>query len=196
MSSSHGARPAGHLRANLTLPNAITLVRIALIMVFGALLVARADGWAITALAVAGASDFLDGYLARRLGQTSELGRVLDPAADRLLTVVVVVGLAWREIIPWWLLVVLLARDVVMGLALLWLRTRTRATPTVTWLGKKATFALYVFLPLSYLAFERWEVVHLIAIWGATCAAVAYWGSAVQYLSQVRAAGAHARQTT
>lgn len=187
--ASHG------VRRHLTVPNVITMARIALIVVFGVLLVSHHDGWAIAALAVAGVSDFLDGFLARKLNQTSELGRVLDPAADRLLTVVVVVGLAWREIIPWWLVAVLLARDLVMGLALLWLRRRTTHMPTVTRLGKAATFALYVFLPLSYLAYERWDDVHVIALWGAAAAAIAYWASAVQYLSQVRAAGASGAST-
>lgn len=180
------APPQRSLREQLTVPNAITVARIGLIVVFGVLLVAREDGWAITALAVAGASDFLDGYLARRLGQTSDLGRFLDPAADRLLTVVVVLGLAWREIIPWWLVGLLLARDVVMGIALLWWRTRGAATPKVTFLGKSATFALYVFLPLSYLAYGRWDGVQAFAIVGAAVSSIAYWGSAVQYLSQLR----------
>ena len=118
------------LREQLTVPNGITLARIALIVVFGVLLVARHDGWAITALAIAGVSDFLDGYLARKLNQTSELGRILDPAADRLLTIVVVIGLAWRDIIPWWLLVALLARDVVKGIAMLWVRRAISVTPS------------------------------------------------------------------
>ncbi|WP_291377856.1 CDP-alcohol phosphatidyltransferase family protein [Demequina sp.] len=176
-------------RLNATLPNAITVVRIVLIGVFVVLLVRHQDAWAITALAVAGLSDFVDGYLARRLGQVSDLGRMLDPAADRLLTVAVVVGLAWREIIPWWLVVALLARDAVMVVALLWLARRRLQTPTVTFLGKSATAALYVFLPLSYLAFGRWDTVHTVALVGATVAAVVYWGSAVQYLSQARRAG-------
>ncbi len=190
MSADSAPLTLSRLRAQFTLPNAITMARIALIVVFGFLLVAHHDGWAITALAIAGVSDFLDGYLARKLNQTTALGRILDPAADRLLTVVVIIGLAWREIIPWWLVAVLLARDVVMAIALLWLRGRSTETPTVTFLGKSATFALYVFLPLSYLAYERWDVVHAIAIWGAAFSAIAYWGSAVQYLSQVRRAGA------
>ncbi len=172
----------------MTLPNMITLARIGLIVVFGVLLVKSIDGWAITVLAVAGASDFLDGFLARKLGQTSELGRFLDPAADRILTVVVVLGLAWRDIIPWWLVALLLARDVVMGLALLWWRQRGAANPQVTFLGKSATFALYVFLPLAYLTYERWDGVHTFAIIGAAVSSVAYWGSAVQYLTQLRRA--------
>lgn len=182
--------------SNLTLPNAITMVRLALIVAFGVLLVQGHDAWAITALAVAGASDFLDGYLARRLGQTSALGRFLDPAADRLLTVVVVLGLAWRDIIPWWLVGALLARDLVMGLALLWLRGRRGAAPAVTFLGKSATAALYVFLPLSYLAYGRWDAVHTVAIVGAAVAAAAYWGSAVQYLAEIRRAGTLVRSGT
>lgn len=176
-------------RLNANLPNAITIVRIALIGVFVLLLVRNEDAWAITALAVAGASDFLDGYLARRLGQVSALGRVLDPAADRLLTVAVALGLAWRDIIPWWLVVVLLARDVVVAVALVWLARRRLPTPIVTFLGKLATAALYVFLPLSYLAYDRWDAVHTVALWGAAGAAVAYWGSALQYLAQARRAG-------
>ena len=173
-------------REQVTLPNIITLVRIGLIVVFGVLLVRSVDGWAITVLAIAGASDFLDGYVARKLGQTSELGRFLDPAADRMLTAVVVLGLAWRDIIPWWLVALLLARDVVMGIALLWWRKRGASTPQVTFLGKTATFALYVFLPLSYLAYERWDGVHTFAIIAAAFSSIAYWGSAVQYLAQLR----------
>lgn len=188
--------PPARRHSNLTLPNAITMVRLVLIVVFGVLLVQGHDAWAITALAIAGASDFLDGYLARRLGQTSALGRLLDPAADRLLTVVVVLGLAWRDIIPWWLVVVLLARDVVMGLALLWLRGRHGAAPAVTFLGKSATAALYFFLPLSYLAFGRWDAVHTVAIVGAAIAAIAYWGSAVQYLAAIRRSGTRVPQGT
>ncbi len=176
-------------RLNATLPNAITLVRIALIVVFVVLLARFEDAWAITALAVAGASDFLDGYLARRLGQTSALGRFLDPAADRLLTVAVVFGLAWRDIVPWWLVGVLLARDAVMAIMLVWVARRGLSAPIVTYLGKVATAALYVFLPLSYLAYDRWDAVYTIALWGAAAAAVAYWGSAVQYLAQAKDAG-------
>lgn len=187
-SMSPASASASWWRLNATLPNAITLLRMALIFVFVMLLVRHQDAWAIAALAVAGASDFLDGFLARRLGQTSALGRVLDPAADRLLTVAVVVGLAWRDIIPWWLVVVLLARDAVVGVALVWLATKRLSTPIVTFLGKSATAALYLFLPMSYLAYERWDAVYSVALWGAAGAAVAYWGSAVQYLAQARQA--------
>ena len=171
---------------NLNVPNTITLARIALIAVFGVLLVQGHDAWAITALAVAGASDFLDGFLARKLNQTSSWGAVLDPAADRILTVVVVFGLAWRDIIPWWLVAVLLARDVVVGLSLVWLKSRKGELPAVTFVGKSATFGLYFALPLAYLSFGRWDLWHTIALVLAVLAAVLYWISGVQYVVQSR----------
>lgn len=181
-------------RLNATIPNAISVVRIALIVVFVVLLVRHEDAWAIAALAVAGVSDFLDGYLARRLGQTSALGTVLDPAADRLLTLAVVIGLAWRDIIPGWLVAVLLARDVLVGGVLLWLTMKSLPTPIVTFLGKTATAVLYVFLPLAYLAFGRSDPIHTVALVGAAAGAVLYWGSGVQYLAQAKRIGSgHSR---
>lgn len=168
-----------------TIPNLITLGRIGLIFAFGFLLVAGYDVLAIAALAVAGISDWLDGYLARRWDQRTELGRILDPAADRVLTVVVVLGLALREIIPWWLVALLLARDVVVGIALLVGRKRGISAPQVTFAGKLATALLYVFLPLAYLAavaFPTWVWLHTMAIVGATASAVLYWASGVTYV--------------
>lgn len=167
------------------IPNAITIARILLIVVFGYLLMTHRDGWAIAVLALAGISDFLDGYLARKWNQATELGRILDPAADRILTVVVVLGLAIRDIIPWWLVVFLLARDVVVGVALLVGRRRGIAAPQVTFIGKTATFVLYFALPLAYLAFERWDTVHMVAIVVATLAGALYWASGIGYVRAV-----------
>ncbi|WNM25822.1 CDP-alcohol phosphatidyltransferase family protein [Demequina capsici] len=170
-----------------TVPNLISMVRIGLVFAFGALLVTHHDGWAIAALAAAGASDFLDGYLARRWGQVTALGRILDPTADRLLTIVVVLGLALRTIIPWWLVVILLLRDAAVGAALLVGRSRGVVTPQVTFIGKVATALLYVFLPLAYLAFARWNPVHALAVIGACVAAVLYWWAGLGYVRDVLA---------
>ncbi len=174
-------------RAVWTVPNVISMVRIVLVVAFGVLLVTNQDGWAIAALAAAGVSDFFDGFLARRWHQVTVLGRLLDPAADRLLTIVVVLGLALRTIIPWWLVVILLLRDIVVGLALLWGRARGVGSSQVTFIGKTATFALYVFLPLAYLGSERWDVLHTIAIVGASLSAVVYWIAGLGYLADIRA---------
>lgn len=168
-----------------TLPNAISMARIALIVVFAVLLVRRVDGWAITALAVAGVSDFLDGFLARRWNQVTRLGRVLDPAADRLLTVAVVLGLGLRSIIPWWLVAILFARDIAVGIALLVGRRAGVESPQVTFAGKSATFGLYVFLPLSYLAYGHSDVWHAIGIGGAVVSTAVYWWSGIGYVADV-----------
>ncbi|SEI84684.1 CDP-alcohol phosphatidyltransferase family protein [Demequina mangrovi] len=173
-----------------TIPNAISAVRLVLIVVFGTLLAAERDAWAIVALAAAGITDFLDGFLARRWGQVTRLGRLLDPAADRLLTAAVVLGLAFRDVIPWWLVAVLLARDVMVGVGLLIAHHHHVESPQVTFVGKVATAMLYLFLPLAYLAvvaFPSWGIVSAIAVAGASAASVLYWYSGIGYIRDLRA---------
>lgn len=186
MSDSPAAgTPSAPSAAIWTLPNVISFVRILLIGVFGALFFAAEDGWAILVLAGAGLSDFLDGFLARRWNQVTRLGRLLDPAADRLLTIVVVLGLAIRDIIPWWLVFVLLLRDLVVASALIYGKARKTRSPQVSFVGKSATFCLYIFLPLAYVSFERWDGVHAAAIGGAVFAAVLYWISGIGYVRDI-----------
>ncbi|MDN4481731.1 CDP-alcohol phosphatidyltransferase family protein [Demequina muriae] len=168
-----------------TVPNVISMVRIGLIGVFGWLLVAGYDLWAVGALVAAGVSDFLDGFLARRWQQVTVLGRLLDPAADRLLTIVVVIALALRGAVPWWLVAILLARDAMVATVVLVGRTHHVSTPQVTFTGKAATAALYVFLPLAFLAHDRWDGVHVAAIIGACAAAGLYWISGIAYVRDV-----------
>jgi cardiolipin synthase len=168
-----------------TIPNVISMVRIVLIVVFAVLLARHADGWAITALVAAGVSDFFDGFLARRWNQVTTLGRVLDPTADRLLTFAVVIGLGLRSVIPWWLVAVLLARDAVVGIALLVGKNRGVGTPQVTFIGKAATAGLYFFLPLSYLAYSRSDMWHAIGIWGSAASAAVYWFAGLGYVADI-----------
>lgn len=169
-----------------TVPNAISMARIGLIGAFLYFLVADQDVWALVTLVAAGVSDFLDGYLARRWNQSTALGRLLDPLADRLLTVAVVVGFAVRGIIPWWLLAVLLARDAVVAIALWWGHRAHVAMPEVTRVGKLATLLLYLFLPLAYLAFNRWDSIHDVAIIGTVTATAVYWWAGGQYIQDIR----------
>lgn len=171
--------------ATWTIPNAISGLRIVLIVVFTVLLAQHQDVWALVALVGAGVSDFLDGYLARRWNQVTALGRILDPLADRLLTVAVVIGLALREIVPWWLVGFLLARDVVVGIALIYGRRHRVPAPQVTMMGKLATAMLYFFLPLAYLAYERSQPIWVVAIIGAAAAGVAYWAAGLGYVRDV-----------
>jgi cardiolipin synthase len=171
--------------AKWTVPNAISGLRIVLIVVFMVLLAQHQDVWALVALVGAGVSDFLDGFLARRWNQVTALGRILDPLADRLLTVAVVIGLALREIVPWWLVAFLLARDVVVGVALLYGRRHHVPSPQVTLIGKLATAMLYFFLPLAYLAYGRSQPIWVVAIIGSAAAGVVYWVAGLGYVRDV-----------
>ena len=106
-----------------TVPNAISVARLAGVPVFLWLVLGpHADGWAVALLIAAALSDWLDGAIARAWNQQSRLGQVLDPAADRLYIAATLIGLAIRGIIPWWLVALLVARELVLGAALLVLR--------------------------------------------------------------------------
>lgn len=98
------------------LPNLICLIRIALVWPIAAALNGRQHFEALALFMLAGFSDGLDGYLAKRFRWTSDLGKVLDPLADKLLLVTVFVEGAWLELIPWWLSAAVVARDVFIGL--------------------------------------------------------------------------------
>jgi cardiolipin synthase len=173
----------------LTVPNLISFARLLLVPVFAVLLVRRQDLWAFAVLAVSGASDWLDGVLARRLGQVSRLGQLLDPAADRLFILVTIVALAWRGVVPWWLVVALVARDVVLALMLLVLARVGEPPLPVHLAGKAGTFALLYAFPLLLLA--TWQgalgtvatvLGWAFALWGVGL----YWFSGVLYLEQAR----------
>lgn len=148
----------GKLEAELssriwTVPNILSLIRLLGIPLFlWLVLVEQADVWAFVVLVLASASDWLDGALARALNQTSKLGAILDPLADRLYIAATIIGLALRGIIPWWLVLALALRDVM--LLLLWpaLRRRGLIALPVTLLGKAATFCLlWGFRPSSWV---------------------------------------------
>src|SRR4051812_22162403 len=106
-----------------TLPNALSVLRLLGVPVFLWLLLGpEEDGWALVVLMVSGITDWLDGKLARWLNQGSRLGALLDPAADRLYIVSTLVALALRDVVPVWVVALLLGREVVLGAMLLVLR--------------------------------------------------------------------------
>ncbi|MGR6964155.1 CDP-alcohol phosphatidyltransferase family protein [Geodermatophilus sp. URMC 61] len=136
-----------------TLPNALSVLRLLGVPLFLWLLLGpQADGWAVVVLMVAGATDWLDGKLARALGQSSKLGALLDPAADRLYIVATLIAFVLREVVPLWVVAVLVGREVVLGLALLVLRVHGYPPLQVHYLGKAATFILLYAFPLLLLA--------------------------------------------
>jgi len=133
----------------LTVPNALSGLRLVLIGVFVYLLLwTDAYGAAVVVLMVSGASDWADGKIARLLDQYSRLGELLDPAVDRLYMVVIPVSFAIAGIVPWWIIAVLIARDALLAAMLPVLRSRGLAALPVTYIGKAATFALMSAFPL------------------------------------------------
>lgn len=165
-----------------TVPNAISMARLALVPVFAWLIAAGHDLAALGVLALAGFSDWLDGVIARRFDQGSRLGAMLDPAADRLYILVTLVMLAWREVVPWWLVVVLVGRDVLLAGLLPALARRGYGPLPVHFVGKAGTFALLYAFPLLLLA--QWPgavgEVARAAGW-----AFAWWGIAFYWLAAV-----------
>ena len=137
----------------LTLPNLLSVLRLAGVPLFLYLvLVPQADGWAVLVLAVGGFTDWLDGKLARLLRQDSRLGAMLDPAVDRLYILAALVALGVREVVPWWAVVALVARDLVLAATLPVLRSRGYGPYQVMYLGKAATFLLLYAFPLLLAA--------------------------------------------
>jgi cardiolipin synthase (CMP-forming) len=178
----------------LTIPNGISAARLAGVPVFLWLVLgprtAVADDWAVALLIVAGLSDWLDGKIARALNQTSRLGQVLDPAADRLYIVSTIVALAIRGIIPWWLVAVLGLRELTVGAALGVLRRRVGfGTLQVSLAGKGATLCLLYAFPLLFLGdHPGWggTLARVIGWAFATWGTLLYWWAAMLYLAQVR----------
>lgn len=165
----------------LTVPNLLSFARLAILPVIYLDLVSGAHLRAFVLLAVFASSDWFDGYIARRFDQVSKLGKLLDPLSDRVLFVVVGVGFAVGDLLPWWAVLLLLGRDalVVVSGGIVLLRGGVR--PEVTRLGKTATFGLLFALPAFLLAsvvgagpLEPQPLVQGVA-WGA------YWPSVVMY---------------
>ncbi len=179
-----GARPRPDWA---TVPNLISVLRLVLVPAFALLALAEQDAWALGVLVVAGASDWLDGRLARALNQQSRLGELLDPAADRLFILITLLVLASRDVVPWWLVAVLVGRDVLLTAVLGVLMARRIGPLPVHFVGKAGTFALLYALPMLLLA--RWPgwigttadvVGWAMAVWGIAL----YWLAAAVYLRQ------------
>jgi cardiolipin synthase (CMP-forming) len=187
-STAAGAAQAGGPGRIWTVPNAISVARLAGVPVFLWLVLGpQADGWAFALLILAGVSDWLDGKIARAWNQQSRLGQVLDPAADRLYIAATLIGLAVRGIIPWWLVGLLVAREVVLGAALLMLRQHGYGPLQVSLVGKTATLCLLYAFPLVLLgshagplALAARIIGWAFAIWGTAL----YWWAAALYLVQ------------
>lgn len=168
-----------------TVPNVISFIRLLFVPIFLWLLVTGQDGPALAVLIIATASDFIDGFIARTYNQVTTLGALLDPASDRLFIAASVIGLTIRGMIPWPLLIAILARDVVLLAIVLIRGVRVSDFPRVNFVGKTATFVLFVAFPVivlsNILTAATVPLVVLGWVLGAS-GAVLYWAAGLTYL--------------
>ncbi len=174
----------------LTIPNVLSVLRLLGVPLFLWLLLGpEADGLALAVLMLAGASDYFDGKIARALNQTSKLGTLLDPAADRLYIFATLAAFVLRDIIPWWLAALIVGRDLLLAPTLPLLRRHGYGPLQVSYVGKAATFNLLYAFPLLLIGAHDWAisdaarpVAWAFVIWGTAL----YLYSAGLYLAQVR----------
>lgn len=181
-----------------TWANGFTLLRLLGAPAFAWLLLGAHDTLAAAVLlGVLGSTDWVDGFLARRLGQVSKVGKVFDPVADRILLLVAVCSAIDWGAVPLWLGVVVLVREVIVSSAVLALAAAGAERIDVLWIGKAGTFALMLSLPLffGFHAEPGWRDVLVAPAWIAAIAGIALsWGAAGAYLPAARRAlrAAHA----
>jgi cardiolipin synthase len=193
------AHPAAASERMLTLPNVLSIARLVGVPIFLWAIVTERDAVALVTLMASGLTDYADGKIARTFHMESRLGQFLDPIADRLYILTTLVGLAWRDIIPLWLVLVLISREVAMTLMLLYLRSRGQVGLPVHFVGKAATFNLLYAFPLLLLAESPGTLGEIarpmgwaFAWWGI----VLYWLAAVLYALQAHFVLARKKEVT
>ncbi len=200
-SSKNGMSTASSNESKLvTIPNVVTAVRIACIplfiwmTVFAHMLVAGA-----ILLGFLGATDWVDGQLARRLDQVSNLGKLLDPTADRLLVVAGVIAAILSHAIPIWLVAVVLLREVLVSLAVLLLMLLGAKRIDVLFVGKAGTFAIMVAFPAFLISYGHatWQSPFHIIAWVATAAGLVLgWAAVLAYIPAAKRAISNRNSTT
>ena len=173
----------------ITWPNVLSGLRLLLVPVFLWMILIDQNLIAFSILAFSSFTDWLDGFLARKLNQMSRLGQLLDPAADRLFILASLIGLAMTHKVPWWLVLVIVARDLVLFFTLPLLAQVGYGPLPVNYTGKAGTFALLYAFPLMLLpeilpeqiAIWVYPVAWAFAFWGVWL----YWWTGFIYLRQV-----------
>jgi cardiolipin synthase (CMP-forming) len=169
-----------------TLPNLISLGRIAGTPVFAWLLLGAGERYAAAwLLGFLGATDWLDGWVARRSGTVSELGKVLDPVADRILIVAAAVAVLIDGSFPRWLAAAVLAREAVVSIGVLVLASLKAPRIDVLWVGKAGTLALMLAVPMFLVAEAgvSWSEIARPLAWGSAAAGLVLgWIAAASYI--------------
>jgi cardiolipin synthase len=170
-------------------PNVLSMLRLVCVPIFLWLILTYQENWALLVLILSGVTDYLDGKIARRYNQVTRVGQLLDPLADRLYILSTLLGLAWRQIIPWWLVAILVAREVFgTALVLVVRHFGYRALP-VHFIGKAATFNLLCAFPLILLGQgdSRLAALALPCGWAfAWWGTIFYWVAGIMYAIQTR----------
>ncbi len=178
------------LRDALTIPNGVSFVRLLGVPYFWWVLLAQDRvGLAAALIFLIGSTDWIDGYLARRLNQISEVGKVLDPLADRLMIASALIGGLVAGVLPLAIGVPLLAREILVGFGALYMGARGARTVEVRYLGKLATFLIYGAIPSFYLdaaGIVPWMFGSAAWISGAVGLILYYWVG-VEYVRDSRA---------
>lgn len=178
-------------RRIFTIPNVVSFVRLLMVPVFWWVLLGKEDiPMAAAIVFLIGWTDWVDGYLARRLDQVTRLGSILDPVADRLMIASAVVGGLVADVVPEVIAYPLIGREVVVGLATLAMVRSGAGVLTVRYLGKFATFVLYGAIPSFYLAASEVlaTITEPLAWFTGLVGLAAYLGVAVLYLGDARRA--------
>jgi len=176
----------------LTVPNLISLGRIACVPVFLWLLFDQNDRWAAGWLwGMVGATDWVDGWWARKFDVVSEFGKLIDPLTDRVSLIVPIVAIGIDGAVPWWLIVLTLFREGLVAVAALVLGAMGARRIDVTWWGKVATFGLYFAFPGLLLGASEHATadVFLVIGWVLAVPSLVYsYLSAVEYVPLARSA--------
>jgi cardiolipin synthase (CMP-forming) len=171
-----------------TVPNALSVLRLAGVPLFLWLLLGpEEDGWALLVFVVSGITDWLDGKIARWFNQMSRFGAMLDPLADRLYTLAAMIAFVVRDIVPLWVVLLVIGRDLAVLVCLPLLRRAGYGPPEVLYLGKGATFVLLYAFPFllmtqidSALAGVARPIAYAFTVWGV----VLYLWSGLIYVMQ------------
>lgn len=156
------------LRRIWTVSNLLSFSRIVLLAPLAFFLLGDAPNnriWAAVVIFVGGLTDFLDGYFARRLHQVTDLGKILDPVADKIAAGGSSILLLMIHAIPLWYVVVVISRDLVILLGGLYIRSRKNVIAQSNWPGKIAVTAIAVVVMLSILGYAEMETIRQLAIW-------------------------------
>ena len=181
----------------LTVPNLLSVLRLVGVPIYLVLIQGERYGWAVLTLMVAGATDYFDGKIARRFNQTSRLGELLDPAADRLYIVVILFSLWDLNLLPIAIVILIFGRDIVLAILLMAMKRKGLSPFTVTYLGKAATFNLLYAFPFLLLTLSdiRWlsDLSYVLgwafSIWGVALylyTGSSYFREGVRDLAQIR----------